>query len=105
MAEDRKEYYKLKNKLEQKIYRQANNQTLMLEKLGFKEGPNSEKKLTFRHSAINKKQENHINIGDSLHAKGVQRSQYLQIDDDMMQEIENNPVKVRQMNQNLVTKT
>ena len=55
MAEDRKEYYKLKNKLEQKIYRAANNQTLMLEKLGFKEGPNSEKKLTFRHSAINKK--------------------------------------------------
>lgn len=67
----------------------------MLEKLGFKEGPNSEKKLTFRHSIINKKQENHINIGDSLHTKGVQRSQYLQIDDDMMQEIENNPVKVR----------
>ena len=55
MTEDRKEYYKLKNKLEQKIYRKTNTQTQMLEKLGLKEGPHSEKKLTFRHSAINKK--------------------------------------------------
>ena len=69
----------------------------MMEKLGLKEGKSS----TFKYTAINKKLKNNISIHDSLHSNGVQRSSYLQIDDDMMYNIHLNPGKLIKMNQNM----
>ena len=61
MTFDRKEYYKLKNDLELKIYRKNDTTSLMLEKLGIKEPiDQDDAKLAFKHSAINKKVTNHI---------------------------------------------
>lgn len=58
-------------------------------------------KLTYKHSVINKKVRNSINIEDSIHAKSIQRSNFLQIDNELMQEIYLNPAKLVKMNQNL----
>ena len=42
-----------------------------------------------------------MNIGDSFHSKGIQRSNFLQIDNELMQEIHLNPAKLVKMNENL----
>ena len=61
MTFDRKEYYKLKNNLELKIYRKNDTAMLLMEKLGMKESQESDAtKLTHKHSAINKRDTNTI---------------------------------------------
>jgi len=59
MSEERKEYYKLKNDLELKIYSKTDTQNQFLEKLGLTDNPERDmSKLTFKHSTINKKEMN-----------------------------------------------
>ena len=74
MSYERKEYYKLKNDLELKIYSKTDTQAQILETLGLKESAQQDmnnNKLTFKHSVINKKVRNSINIEDSIHAKSI----------------------------------
>ena len=54
MTYQRKEYYKLKNDLELKIYRKNDSTLRLLEKLGLKESTDHDNtKLAFKYSAIN----------------------------------------------------
>lgn len=63
MSDERKDYYKLKNDLELKIYSKTDTQAQILENLGLKESAQRDmSKLTFKHSVINKKERNSINI-------------------------------------------
>ena len=102
MTYERKEYYKLKNDLELKIYRRNDKTAQMLEKLGIRESLEDDAaKLAFKHHAINKRETNNIQIADSIHSKSVQRSNFLKIDNELMQEIHRNPEKVKLMNRNL----
>lgn len=102
MTDDRKDFYKVKNELELKIYRKADTQLQMREKLGLQESQKrDDTKLTFRHTAINKRSTNTIQIADSIHSKAVQRSNFLKIDNELMQEIHLNPGKVKLMGKNV----
>ena len=74
MADEKRDYYKLKNSLELKVYQRIDMKRQMLESLGLVEGHDNPEKLTFKYSAINKKLENEISVQDSLFVKGVQRS-------------------------------
>jgi len=58
----------------------------MLEKLGIVDAPidsTDVNKLTFRHAIVNEKNSSEINHTMSLHAKSLQKSRYLSIDDDI----------------------
>lgn len=102
MTDDRKDFYRLKNELELKIYRKADSQMQMKEKLGLQESQKrDDSKLTFRHTALNKRSVNTLQIADSIHSKGVQRSNFLKIDNELMQEIHQNPAKVKLMSKNV----
>ena len=102
MTFEKKEYYKLKNDLELKIYRRNDKTGQMLEKLGIRDPLDQDAtKLAFKHSAINKRESNNIQIADSIHSKSVQRSNFLKIDNELMQEIHKNPEKVKKMNKYL----
>ena len=103
MTYEAKEYYKLKNDLELKIYRRNDTTGQMLEKLGLRESlEQDESKLAFKHSAINKREINTIQIADSLHSKSVQRSNFLKIDNELIKEIHKNPEKAKLMSKNLL---
>ena len=72
MTYESKVYYKLKNELELKIYRKNDKGRLMLEKLGIREALDQDKKKpTFKHSIINKRDSNNIQIAGSIHSKCV----------------------------------
>lgn len=59
-------------------------------------------KLTFKYSSVNQKERNMIKIHDSMFTMGVQRSNYLQVDNELMANLHENPAKVRAMTQNKV---
>ena len=66
--------------------------------MGLKDTLNKEyKKLTFKYKIINQKERNMIKIADSIHTSGVQRSNYLQVDNQLMADLHHNPNKIRAM--------
>ena len=98
MKEDKSDLFKLRNSLGQQIYSEINQKYKFLEKMGLKGTLNKEyQKLTFKYSIINKKERNNINVADSVHTMGVQRSNYLQIDTKLMADLHHNPHKVKAM--------
>ena len=78
MKQDQKDIYKLSNKIERdvnekiKIESQLKNLTGQKNKKG-KQVVN----LTYRHKSIIERNKNQLNIHTSLHAIGIQRSNYL----------------------------
>ena len=93
MADERKDYYKLKNVLKKEIYSQVDMQTQFLNKCGvhandaaiFTSGAQG---LTFKYSAINEKEMKEISIYESIYTMGLQRSNYLQIDNELMHDLQ-----------------
>lgn len=100
MTFDRKEHYKLKNDLELKIYRKCDKQRLLMEKLGMIEiQERNTGKVVLKHTAINKRDTNNIKITESIYSKSLQRSDYLKVDNQLMQEIHKNPEKLKLLNE------
>jgi hypothetical protein len=57
MTAESSDYFKLKNTLKKEIYSLVDSKLQFAEKMGFRETQNKDyKKLTFKYSAINKKQ-------------------------------------------------
>ena len=69
-----------------------------MEKLGIKETLNKDfMKLTFKYQVINQKERKNFRIIDSVHTLGVQRSNYLQVDNMLMSSLHHHPNKVKAM--------
>lgn len=82
-----KEYFKFKNNFRFNFYKNGNFQQKLFEKLGLTDKPFDENdttnKLTFKHKIVNEKENNLVNHHTSQHAKGLQKSKYLVIDENM----------------------
>jgi hypothetical protein len=102
MSAESSDYYKLKNSLKKEIYTVVDSKLQFMEKMGFRETQNKDfEKLTFKYSAIDQK-ENKLNfkISDSVFSMGLQRSDYLSIDNDLMYSLHLHPNKVNAMMNN-----
>lgn len=75
MADERKDYYKLKNLLKKEIYSQVDTKTQFLDRCGIQQqksmGNNNQEKLTFKYSAVNDKETREIGIYESIYTMGL----------------------------------
>ena len=92
IKDEQKDFFKLRNKLERQIFRKIDTKTQFLERMGFMETQDKKlQKLTFKYEAVNKKMQKEINVHTSFFTKGVQRSNYLMIDNELMEDLHKNP--------------
>jgi len=102
MSEGRSDYFKLKNILTQEIYGEVDARYILLEQLGLRDTRKKKfQKMTFKYAAVNEIEKNKIQICDSIHTMGVQRSNYLQVDSATMADLHHNPHKIRAMTANM----
>lgn len=95
MTDESKDFYKLKNSLKKEIYSHIDTYTKVLELLGLRDTKiKSSKHLSFKYKAVSLKEKDMIRIDDSIHTMGLQRSNYLQIDNELMHNLHENPHKV-----------
>lgn len=95
MTADRCAYFKMKNQLKKEIYHQADTFTQMLEKIGLRETKNEDfKKLAYKYTAINRTDNQYINVLHSIHSIGLQRSDYIQIDNMLIFDMHKNPSRI-----------
>ena len=67
----------------------------MLERIGVRETKNEDfKKLAYKYTAINRTDNQHINVLASIHSIGLQRSDYIQIDNKLIFDMHKNPGKL-----------
>lgn len=72
MSAERCAYFKMKNSLKKEIYQQADTFTQMLERIGLRETKNEDfKKLAYKYTAINRTDNQHINVLHSIHSIGL----------------------------------
>jgi hypothetical protein len=86
VSEDTRRFYKFKNVYRMNFFKNENLKHKFLEKAGVVEQMDDSyntKKQTFKHSVVNRKELKNINHHLSAHAKSLQRSTYLTIDDDL----------------------
>lgn len=57
--------------------------------------------MTFKYTSVNEIEKNKIKLHDSIHTMGVQRSNYLQVDNRTMADLHHNPHKIRAMTANM----
>ena len=64
-------------------------ETKVLNKIGIRSNTSvtTNEKLTFKYSAINEKEMKEISIYESIYTMGLQRSNYLQIDNELMHDL------------------
>ena len=95
MTGESSDYFNLKNSLKKEIYTAVDRKLQFMEKMGFRETQNKDyQKFTFKYSAINLRQTSNFRISDSIFSMGLQRSNYLSIDNDLMHSLHLNPHKV-----------
>ena len=104
MTEDMKEFFLLKSVTSLEVYKKVDGLQQFLEKMGVRESQdqNNNEKLFVKHKAVNERDANFVNVIDTLHKNGVQRSDYIQVDTDLMYEIHKEPQKLKKMNQNIL---
>lgn len=84
MDDEKKDFFKLENKLKKEIYGKIDTRNQLLEELGIRESPDPKlQNLSFKPIMIYEKK-NLIKVKDSIHTMGLQRSDYLQVDDEIM---------------------
>ena len=80
LSDDRREIFNVKHNVAFSIYRENDQKRRLMEFLGMVEN-GKEKKLTFKHSAVNKKVSKEINHHLSKHTTSLQRSKYICVND------------------------
>ena len=82
-----KEYFKFKNNFRFNFYKNESFQQKLFEKLGLTDKAfdvdDTSNKLTFKHKIVNEKEHCLVNHHTSQHSKGLQKSKYLVIDENM----------------------
>lgn len=100
MSVERQTYFKMKNSIKKEIYHQADTATLFMEEMGLRETKNEDfKKLAFKYTTINKRDSQVISVLGSIHSIGLQRSDYLQIDNKLIYDMHQNPNKLHEDNE------
>ena len=61
--------------------------------------------MTFKYASVNEIEKNKIRIHDSVHTMGVQRSNFIQVDNATMADLHHNPHKIRAMTANMKPNT
>ena len=101
ISDDIQDFLLQKNEQELEVLKKVDAKNRFLEQMGLRETQDENiKKLTFKPQALHQRTHNSINILDSLHSLGVQSSNYIQIDNDLMYKIHLDPDKLAKMNQN-----
>ena len=72
ICDDKKDFFVLKSVTALEVLKKVDAQKRFLEKMGFQDTQDEDmSKLTFKHQAVNKRDENYINVLNSLHSKAV----------------------------------
>ena len=86
VSQKTKQIFKFKNIYRLNLFKNESMKQKMLEKVGLADDLTEENpvaKLTFKHSVVSQKEKDMINHHNSIHARALQRSNYLVIDDDI----------------------
>ena len=98
IPDDKREKFCERYDKELEIYRDKDAYLKLLRRLG----PDPNNQWTKHESkALNKMKRNHINVFDSIYSNSVQRSDYLQVDQDLMYDIHLHPEKLAKTNKNI----
>ena len=95
MSDERKDYFQMKNSIKKESYTVADGYTDFLESMGLRETKKAQyKKQVYKYTAINKSENQQVNVQQSIYSHGLQRSEYLQIDNKLMFELHSQPSKM-----------
>lgn len=87
----------MKNLLKKEIYSQVDQKTKLKNFIGLIDNKSKLGKLTYIADSVKDKKSKEVNIFDSVYTNGVQRSNYMQIDNELMNDLQENPQKVLAM--------